>query len=174
MIIGTTGSGKTTLAGQVAERHGHDFIDLDTLHWLPGWQERNPEDFLALVDTATQKATWVISGNYRIARPLIWQRADMVAYLDYSTRRILWQLSRRSFHRAWTKTPICNGNIETWKKLFSSDSIFVWFFKSHWKRRREIRGLLDKPQDYPHITFVRFKTPKETSRWLNQPISSLP
>ena len=33
VVIGTTGSGKSTLGAQVAQRFAIPFIDLDALHW---------------------------------------------------------------------------------------------------------------------------------------------
>lgn len=174
VIIGTTGSGKTTLARNIAKRCGHDFLDIDEFHWLPNWQERDPDERFALCDAATNAPRWAISGNYSKLRDMIWAKADTVVWLNYSTPRTFWQLAKRSFSRAWTGDKICNGNVETFGKLFSKDSIFVWFFKSHWKRRRDARALLDNPQAWPHITFLRFTSPKETEKWLHTLPSSPP
>lgn len=37
IVVGTTGSGKTTLAQQLAARMACPFIELDALFWNPGW-----------------------------------------------------------------------------------------------------------------------------------------
>lgn len=37
VIIGTTSSGKSTLAEKLAQTLGLDFIELDALHWEPDW-----------------------------------------------------------------------------------------------------------------------------------------
>ncbi len=37
VIIGATGSGKTTLARQLAQTYGLPYTDLDDLYWNPGW-----------------------------------------------------------------------------------------------------------------------------------------
>ncbi len=36
-IVGTTGSGKTTLAQQLSQRINVPHIELDALHWEPNW-----------------------------------------------------------------------------------------------------------------------------------------
>ena len=45
VVIGTTSSGKSTLAARLANRLHMDFIELDALHWEPNWQEAPLEDF---------------------------------------------------------------------------------------------------------------------------------
>lgn len=166
VVIGTTGSGKTTLARRLAAKTGGVLIDLDEYHWLPNWQERAADEREAMVAAATDAPAWAVSGNYSKLRDIVWGKATTVVYLNYSTPRTFWQLLRRSVARAATKAPICNGNIETWRKLFSGDSIIVWFFKSHWKRRREMEALLENPAAWPHIRFLRFKNPRQTEEWI--------
>jgi len=43
-VVGTSGSGKTTVARRAAEALGVPFVELDALHWEPGWQEA-PDEF---------------------------------------------------------------------------------------------------------------------------------
>lgn len=173
VITGSTGSGKTTLAGKISAARGNAVVDLDELHWLPNWSPREPEAFRALVATAAAGDNWVMSGNYKAVRDLMWERADTVVWLDYSFPRTFWQLSRRSFLRVRDKIPVCNGNVETLGKIFSRDSIILWLLTSYRRRRAHMLGILDNPGQYPHITFIRLKNPKETEQWLNS-ISSRP
>jgi adenylate kinase family enzyme len=50
VVVGTTGSGKTTMAGQLAGRLGYPHVEQDALNWGPDWTMRPNEEFLALVD----------------------------------------------------------------------------------------------------------------------------
>jgi adenylate kinase family enzyme len=45
VVVGTTSSGKSTLASQLVEKIGADFIELDALHWEPNWVEAPDEVF---------------------------------------------------------------------------------------------------------------------------------
>jgi hypothetical protein len=54
VISGVTSSGKSTLAEKLARRFGMDFIELDALHWEPGWQEAPDDVFRARVEKATR------------------------------------------------------------------------------------------------------------------------
>lgn len=38
VIVGTSGSGKTTMARELSVLLGTPHIELDALQWLPGWQ----------------------------------------------------------------------------------------------------------------------------------------
>src|SRR6185436_20641832 len=97
VIIGSTSSGKSTLAEQIATRFELEFIDLDALHWEPNWTEAPLEVFRERVSRATQAPTWVVAGNYHVVRDLVWPRAEAAIWLDYSLPRIFWQLTRRTF-----------------------------------------------------------------------------
>ncbi len=49
-------------------------IELDALHWLPNWAERDKLEFLSLVAKATEGDRWVVDGNYSFARDLLWPK----------------------------------------------------------------------------------------------------
>jgi adenylate kinase family enzyme len=168
IILGTTSSGKSTLAKRLAEMLGLDLIELDALHWEQNWREVPDEVFLASVETATKAQRWIVAGSYHIARDLIWARAEFAIWLDYSLGRILWQLTHRTFRRWWTQELLWGTNREhLWVhfKLWSTDSLFHWLFKTYWKRKREYPLLLSSTQ-YEHLKIIRFRHPRETEAWL--------
>ncbi len=39
VVIGASGSGKTTFSNQLAGKLAYNHIELDAIHWLPDWQE---------------------------------------------------------------------------------------------------------------------------------------
>ncbi len=169
VIIGATSSGKSTLARQLADRFGYDFIELDALHWEPNWQEAPLEVFRKRVETATQAQAWVVAGNYHVVRDLIWSKAEAAIWLDYSLPRILWQLTRRTFTRWWKRELLWGTNYESLSKhfkLWSEESLFHWLFKTYWRRKREYPMLLALPE-YQRLKLIRFKHPKETDEWLS-------
>jgi adenylate kinase family enzyme len=163
-IIGSTGSGKSTLARELASHLSLPHTELDNLHWLPDWQERETGDFKRLVDEATAKPTWVIDGGYSEVRDLVWGRADAIIWLNYGFPRTAWQLLRRTFRRNAFQEPCCNGNYESWRLSLSKDSILVWLLKSYWRNRRTFPGALATYGTGKQVHV--FRSPKETSAWL--------
>jgi adenylate kinase family enzyme len=170
VVIGTTSSGKSTLAERIAKRFSFNFIELDALHWEPGWQEAPLEIFRERVRMATQAERWIVAGNYHVARDLVWSRAEAVIWLDYSLPRIFWQLTRRTFLRWWTQELLWGTNREPfWVhfKLWSQESLFHWLFKTYWRRKRETPQLLSLPQ-HRHLRLIHFKHPSEVEEWLER------
>ena len=169
VIIGTSGSGKTTLGAEIESRFGVPHIELDALHWEPDWKEADDEVMRMRVQAAVEADTWMLDGNYAVARDLSWARAELLIWLDYPLLVNFWRLLKRTLRRAITHEEIWNGNHEPvlmQLKLWSDDSIFHWLFKTYWRRKREYPVLLALP-DYAHLEVLHFTSPKETAAWLD-------
>ena len=168
IVVGTTSSGKSTLAEQLAQKISGDFIELDALNWGANWTAAGDEILRARADEATRSPCWVVAGNYRITRPITWSRAEAVIWLDYSLWVIFWRLFWRTWRRTSYKEELWNGNREhlsTQLKLWSEESLFHWLFKTYWRRKREYPQLFEQPE-FSHLKIIRFKTPQETDKWL--------
>jgi adenylate kinase family enzyme len=169
IIIGTTSSGKSTLAEQISKQFGLDLIELDALHWLPDWEHRSDQDFRALVAQATASPKWVMAGNYSVARDISWPRAEAIVWLDYSLWTIFWRLWQRTWRRWQTQELLWGTNREKlWPhfKLWSpDDSLFAWLFATYWRRKREYPPLFVRPE-YAHLQVLHMCSPQETEMWL--------
>ena len=168
VIIGTTSTGKSTLAEQIAKRLDLYCIDLDALHWEPNWQSAPPEVFRARVVEATSSGRWVVAGNYSSVRDLLWSQAEVIIWLDYSLPLIFGRLWTRTWRRWWHNELLWGTNRENMLhhlKLWSDESLFHWLFKTYWRRKREFPELLALPE-YSHLKLFQFKKPQETEDWL--------
>ena len=166
VVIGSTGSGKTTLGAALAKKLNATVCDLDDLHWMPDWVERDDGKFRDLVERVAAGDRWVVTGNYSVARDRLWPRADTIVWLDYSFLRTAYQLLRRTIRRSSTGEPCCNGNRETWLRQFGRDSILLWLLKSYWHNRERLPLALKDHETGKHIVILR--SPKETERWLHE------
>ena len=70
LVVGTSGAGKSRLAGQLAAALGVPHVELDALYWGPDWTPRPRADFEAGVRQAAAAPAWVIDGNHGSALPL--------------------------------------------------------------------------------------------------------
>ena len=166
VVVGTTGSGKTTLAGELAQRLEVPHVELDALHWEPNWVEAPIEIFRERVVHAVSGEAWVIDGNYSAVRDIVWSRADTIVWLDYSLPIILCRLTRRTFRRIFTREELWKGNKERmWVQFLSRDSIFLWALKTYRRRRREYPKLLSSPE-YTHLHLVHLHSPRQARRFL--------
>ena len=146
------------------------YIDLDALHWEPGWQEAQLDIFRSRVEQATDAEKWAIAGNYRVVRDITWSKAEAVIWLDYPFLIVLRQLTRRTFRRWWNRELLWGTNYESlWThfKLWSEESLFHWLFKTYWRRKQEYTMLLSRSENQ-HLKVIRFRHPTETVKWLDQ------
>jgi len=164
-VVGTTGSGKTTVARRIAEALGCPHVELDALHWEPGWQEAPEEVLRERVSEATRGSPWVVDGNYSKVRDIVWGRVDTVVWLDYSFPRIFLRLLWRTLRRGVLRETLWNGNRESLTMALSKDSILLWAITSHPKNKEEYPKLMSSPE-YAHIRFLRHGSPRETEEWL--------
>lgn len=166
VVIGSTGSGKTTLAATLATRLGCPHIELDALHWGADWTEAPTDLFRDRVRHAVRGDTWVVDGNYSQARDLVWSRADTIVWLDYSLALILLRLTRRTWARLVKHTELWAGNRERWSSVFSRDSLLVWAVTTYRRRRHEYAALLLSQPRLKNVTVVHLRSPRATARWL--------
>ena len=169
-MVGPSGSGKSTLGKRVAGSFGIDYVELDALYWERDWHEASPETFRARAELATRAPAWVVDGNYRAVREIVWPRAEAVLWLDYSFPLVLRRLTTRIVRRALRREELWNGNRETfwWHlKLWSRESLFNWLLKTYWEYKRLYPILLAEPAN-AHLALIRHTSPRETEAWLER------
>ena len=175
IVVGTTGSGKTTVAAAISTRLGMPHIELDALFWKPNWGETPDDELFRRVDEETNASTWVLDGNYSRTRPITWPKADTLVWLDYAFPRVFTQLLWRTIRRALTKEPMWGGCVENWRMaIFSRESILLWCMQTHWRRKRNYPGILARPE-HAHLQIIHLRNRRETAGWLdNLPKSTAP
>jgi adenylate kinase family enzyme len=166
VVVGVTGSGKTTLARELGRRLQAPHIEVDALYWEPGWSPAEVEVFRQRVAAATAGDSWVADGNYSRTRDLLWSRADTLVWLDYALPRALWRVFWRTVRRVAWREELWNGNRESFRGAFlSRDALILYLFRSHRRLRRTYSGAVQEPA-YRHLRVVRLRSPRETARWL--------
>ncbi len=85
-IIGYSGSGKSTLAAQLSRVTDAPLLHLDSVHWLPGWQERPRDEERQLVRAFLDtNNAWVIDGNYSaLFFEERMEKADRIVFLNFN------------------------------------------------------------------------------------------
>jgi adenylate kinase family enzyme len=166
VVIGTSCSGKTTLARELSRRLNLPYVELDALHWGPNWTPR--EGFAERVEQAIANDAWVIDGNYSAVRRKIWAAADTIVWLDYPLRIVLSRGLRRSIVRAWNQTELWHGNRESFRLTFlDKESILLWLLKSWRQHRRDYPKLL-RSKEFAAKRIIRMRHPQETAKWIDQ------
>jgi adenylate kinase family enzyme len=166
VVIGSSCSGKTVFSKQLAFALEAPHIELDELHWLPNWQERDKADFYQLVDQTTLLGSWVVDGNYAVARSIVWSRASTIIWLNHSFSVVLYRSIRRSIFRVINRKALFSGNIETFRRaFFSRKSIILWVLMTYHDKRRRYAEMLEAPKGN-RVRVIQFKKQSQVDQYL--------
>ena len=102
VVIGTTGSGKTTTAARLAATLSVPRVELDAINWQADWIALTDTDvplFRSRVAEAVRGDAWVVDGNYSVARDIVWPRATAIVWLNYPFGLVFSRLVRRTLRR---------------------------------------------------------------------------
>ena len=97
ILIGCGGAGKSTLARKLGEKLDLPVVHLDKLFWLPGWVERDRDEFDDLLRAEMAKPSWIMDGNFNRTLPERLAQCDTVIYLDFHRITCLWGVIKRNF-----------------------------------------------------------------------------
>ena len=131
LVIGSGGSGKTTVAKALAARTGLPVIHLDQLFWHPGWISTPDDEWDRRVGALVAGDAWIMDGNYGRTLPLRLAAADTVVFLDRSRLVCTWRiLKRRLRHIGRGRPDVAPGCPEqlSWE--------FMWWVWTYRTRRR--------------------------------------
>jgi adenylate kinase family enzyme len=161
-ILGSSGSGKTTVGRALATRLGVPFIELDALHWGPEWTEATADELRARVEPIVASEAWVIDGAYRgKIGDLVIESADIVVWLDLPAHVWFPRLLRRTAGRIARREEFLNGNRETVRlAFFSRDSLLLYAVRTHRRRRRTY------PPALVRYNVVRLRSQREVEDFL--------
>jgi adenylate kinase family enzyme len=166
VVVGTSCSGKTTLARKLATVLAVPHIELDVIHWGPGWTPAPIDEFRRAVANATNEDHWVADGNYSKVRDIVWRRATHVVWLNYPFLTVFSRALARTLRRALLREELFAGNRESLRQSFlSRESILWWIIHSHRRRQREFRQLIDDGS-FPNLQYTELRTPAATKQFI--------
>jgi adenylate kinase family enzyme len=131
VVVGCSGSGKTTMARALSRACDLPHVELDGLNWQPGWRDlavHDPQAFFNRVAEAAAGDRWVMDGNYTKARGAHWARATAFVWMDTPRSRVMPQVVWRSFTRALSKQELWpgTGNKELFRRWLDKEHPIRW------------------------------------------------
>lgn len=162
-----TGSGKSTLAQKVSERTGLPYVAVDDLTWEPGWKIVPFEHQNIIFKEICDREEWVMDSAYGHWLEIPVARVELIVAMDYPRWVSFGRLFKRTVKRWIDQQPVCNGNYESLRVIFSRDSILLWHFRSFRRKRERIKAWEAEGRE-----IIVFRNPKEADRWLDSLLKS--
>ncbi len=165
LVVGTSGSGKTTLSKMLAAKKQIQHIELDSLYHQQNWVPTPRAEFLKKISRRMESGAWVADGNYLSIQLFLFQRAQVVIWLDPPLWLVFMRLFMRTSLRLIHRTELWNGNRESIKELFAPNNLFSWAARHHSQYRARYLRVRSFP-GCEHLTLVRLRNGEEIAQWL--------
>jgi adenylate kinase family enzyme len=169
LVVGCSGSGKTTMGKALSRACGLPHVELDGLNWTAGWRDlaiHEPDEFFRRVSAAAAEERWVMDGNYTKAREAHWARATAIIWMDTPRWRVMPQVIWRSFTRAVSKKELWpgTGNRELFRRWLDKEHPIRWAWDTH-AMIRERYGTWFADGTYEGKPVYRIRT-RGQAKWL--------
>jgi len=164
LIVGSGGSGKSTLSRRLGNVLKLPVIHLDSLYWKPGWIEPNKTEWTHTIRGVISREAWILDGNYSGTLAERIEACDTVVFLDLSRLICLWRVLRRlATYRGKARPEMPDGCPE------SLNIGFLWWIWTYPARsRRKVLALLEQHRSTKNIIHLRTRQDVERfvgSQW---------
>jgi adenylate kinase family enzyme len=160
LVIGSGGSGKSTLSQSLGDKLSIPVIHLDAFYWKPGWVEPGKEEWLRQVRDVIGRDAWVLDGNYSGTLAVRLEACDTVVFLDISRLTCLWRVLLRVLrHRGTIRRNMAAGCPE---KLDMAFMLYVWRYPA--RTRQKVLSLLEPYRLARKV--IHLRTRREVERFM--------
>jgi hypothetical protein len=164
VVIGNTGTGKSTLSRVLGTKLALPVYHLDTIFWQPGWRPTPAREFAQQHHAIVARNNWIIDGlaswDSVVERVVA---ADTIVFPDYPLwQQYLWTAKRQIEYAFQPRTdlPPCCPMLPKTKQLFQ----LIWLV--HQQIRPHILNLLREQIGRKRVVYLH--TPKQAADFLGQ------
>ncbi|MCR9246130.1 MAG: hypothetical protein NXI31_13955 [bacterium] len=159
-IIGSGGSGKTTLARHLGAILRIPVHHLDGTYWRDSWSATPEDEWTEVHAELCRQPTWILDGNYGGTMAHRLAAADTVIFLDIGRWLCLWRALRRYLRfRGRNRPELPPGCHE---RLSVDYLAWIWSYRS--RRRRRILERLEAVE--PQRTIVVLTSPRAVTQFV--------
>ena len=162
LVMGSSGSGKSTFARRLSAITGIPVVSLDALFWKPGWKPSDAADFHRRVAEAVRQPRWIVDGDFASGSSGELRRdlADVIVWFDLPRRTCMTGIL--------TRIATSYGRVRPEMAAGCPEKIDFEFFHYVWTYRRLQRPKLLRYSEGLRAdqAFVRFSRRTEADRYL--------
>ncbi len=159
-IIGSPGSGKSTLSKSLANLLNLPLTHLDAVLWKPNWVLPTVDERKEIHNQIIQNEFWLIDGMWGSLVADRFTRATVVVYLDYNRFLCLKRAYKRYKNGQTSRSDMASGCSDKFDSEF-----FNYIFTFPNRMRPKIYKLENQNSQ---ITYFNLRSPKQTEDFLSQ------
>lgn len=95
-IIGSGGSGKSSLSVELGQLLGLPIYHLDALYWKPNWTRTPHPQWCELQRQLCREPRWIMDGNYKSTLDIRLEACDTVIFLDVNRYLCIYRAVKRA------------------------------------------------------------------------------
>ncbi|MCI5744694.1 MAG: hypothetical protein MR270_00180 [Erysipelotrichaceae bacterium] len=162
IVLGNSGSGKSTFTKNLSKITNIDALHLDVLIYKHDWKTSEYESVKHKIDDFINKDTWIIDGNFLKKSPQRFTLCDTIYFLDINRFTCLFSVIYRYFkykgkHRD-SKSDLCDEKL--------SKDYLKWVFINYYKTSRKY--ILNYIENCSDKKVIIFKTRRQIRRYLKE------
>ncbi|PAT01819.1 hypothetical protein CI105_04845 [Candidatus Izimaplasma bacterium ZiA1] len=163
LILGSSGTGKTTLARTLSKKLKITALHLDSVYWEKNWRNIGKDEFdKKMKSFLKNNQSWVIDGNYLNNSHFKYRLdlADTIIYLDYGVSVALKGIFQRaSKYRHQVRSDMASGCVE------GIDQDFLKYVAKFSDKGKMIKAIIKKYENKKRVLI--FNSRKELSEFIN-------
>lgn len=156
LILGCSGSGKSTFARALAARTGLPLVYLDSVWWRADGSHISREEFDRALSELLAGERWIMDGDYSRTYEVRIRACDTVIFLDYPEETcmagIVARVGQERPDMPWTESTL--------------DPELVAMVQTYARDNRPV--LLSLFRKYPEKQVITFTNRTQADRWLSQ------
>lgn len=150
-IIGSGGSGKTTLALRLGRVLQLPVYHLDALYWQPDWVRTEKKQWVEIQQSLVSGKQWIVDGNYGGTLDIRFSACDTIIFLDINRFTCLFRaLKRTLLHLGRSRSDVGRGCHDRFDLHF-----IQWIFTYPVKKRPEIVEKLAEVDGRVHVHILK-------------------
>ena len=162
IVLGNSGSGKSTFTTLLADKLHIDFLHLDPLVYKYSWDNPEFEEMEKKVEELIYKDSWIIDGNFLNNALNRFKECDTIVFLDLNRFVCMNSVIKR--HKKYKGKHRDSRSDDCDEKL--TLSYLKWVVRDFYKTSRKI--ILKHIKDHPEKKVVILKNRRQVNNYLKE------